>query len=74
MSAFALAQDGAKERFNAGQPMKRIGATEDISGLTLFLSSRASAHITVGLQQRLAYVFLRYTSSHPMNCRVQSSF
>ncbi|KAJ3243567.1 hypothetical protein HDU78_000327 [Chytriomyces hyalinus] len=29
-----------------GQPMGRIGTTEDMAGLALFLSSRASAHIT----------------------------
>ncbi|KAJ3251081.1 hypothetical protein HDU77_006140 [Chytriomyces hyalinus] len=29
-----------------GQPMGRIGSTEDMAGLALFLSSRASAHIT----------------------------
>ncbi|ORY53829.1 NAD(P)-binding protein [Rhizoclosmatium globosum] len=30
-----------------GHPMGRIGSTEDMAGLALFLSSRASAHITV---------------------------
>ncbi|KAJ3060040.1 hypothetical protein HDU99_006095, partial [Rhizoclosmatium hyalinum] len=29
-----------------GHPMGRIGSTEDMAGLALFLSSRASAHIT----------------------------
>jgi NAD(P)-dependent dehydrogenase (short-subunit alcohol dehydrogenase family) len=28
------------------QPLGRIGKMEDVAGLTLFLSSRASAHIT----------------------------
>ncbi|TPX31851.1 hypothetical protein SmJEL517_g04916 [Synchytrium microbalum] len=46
MSSFALKQEGAAERFDASQPMKRIGATEDMAGLALFLSSKASAHIT----------------------------
>ncbi|KAI9340515.1 hypothetical protein BDR26DRAFT_861245 [Obelidium mucronatum] len=36
----------AEEKMIRGQPMGRLGNSEDMAGLALFLSSRASAHIT----------------------------
>ncbi|KAI9325909.1 hypothetical protein DFJ73DRAFT_867775 [Zopfochytrium polystomum] len=44
MTTFGL--ENAKDVLQAQQPMGRIGTTEDMAGLALFLCSRASAHIT----------------------------
>ncbi|KAJ3308233.1 hypothetical protein HDU76_004057 [Blyttiomyces sp. JEL0837] len=44
MTKFGI--DNAKDLLDAAQPMGRIGTTEDMAGLALFLCSRASAHIT----------------------------
>jgi NAD(P)-dependent dehydrogenase (short-subunit alcohol dehydrogenase family) len=44
MTAFGIEQ--GKELLEAVQPLGRIGTAEDIAGLVLFLSSKASAHIT----------------------------
>jgi len=35
-----------KDELVANQPTGRIGSTEDMAGLALFLASKASAHIT----------------------------
>ncbi|TPX35735.1 hypothetical protein SmJEL517_g01959 [Synchytrium microbalum] len=35
-----------KEKFQSGQPMGRIGSVDDMAGLALYLSSKASAHLT----------------------------
>lgn len=44
MTAFGLAQ--AADALAASHPMGRIGTPEDITGLLLFLVSRAGAHVT----------------------------
>ncbi|KAF7314971.1 hypothetical protein MIND_00011200 [Mycena indigotica] len=44
MTAFGLQKAG--DKMNAAQPMGRVGAPSDMAGLTLFLASPASAHIT----------------------------
>jgi len=44
MTAYGIKQ--AKTQMEKGQPLGRIGTTEDMAGLALFLCSRASSHIT----------------------------
>ncbi|KAJ3019835.1 hypothetical protein HKX48_001710 [Thoreauomyces humboldtii] len=44
MTKFGI--DNGLEVMNESQPLGRIGSTEDMAGLALFLCSRASAHIT----------------------------
>ncbi len=45
MTAFAFKTHG-QEAFAQGQPMGRVGTTEDMGGLLLFLVSRAGSHVT----------------------------
>ncbi|KXN91939.1 Rhamnolipids biosynthesis 3-oxoacyl-[acyl-carrier-protein] reductase [Leucoagaricus sp. SymC.cos] len=45
MTAYGLRNHG-EETFESAQPSGRLGRPEDIAGLTLFLSSPASAHVT----------------------------
>nr|GAT52995.1 predicted protein [Mycena chlorophos] len=44
MTAFGLRE--AADTINAGQPMGRVGTPSDMAGLSLFLASPASSHIT----------------------------
>ncbi|KAI8928489.1 hypothetical protein BC831DRAFT_448129 [Entophlyctis helioformis] len=44
MTKFGI--DSAKDVMESAQPLGRIGVPEDLAGLIVFLSSRASAHIT----------------------------
>ncbi|KAJ3160277.1 hypothetical protein HK101_000931 [Irineochytrium annulatum] len=44
MTKFGL--DNAKDALVEAQPLGRIGTVEDMAGMALFLTSRASAHIT----------------------------
>ncbi|TPX32113.1 hypothetical protein SmJEL517_g04689 [Synchytrium microbalum] len=46
MMAFGLSKPGAKQAMDSSVPLGRIGETEDMAGLAVFLASRASAHIT----------------------------
>ena len=50
MMSFGLSKPGAKEAMDASVPLGRIGDTEDMAGLAVFLASRASAHITVSIR------------------------
>ncbi|THV06894.1 NAD(P)-binding protein [Dendrothele bispora CBS 962.96] len=45
MTAFGFKQAG-EEAFNSFQPTGRVGTTQDMGGLALFLVSPASAHVT----------------------------
>ncbi|KAH8929964.1 rhamnolipids biosynthesis 3-oxoacyl-reductase [Atractiella rhizophila] len=45
MTSFGSKSAGI-ERMAAGYPMKRTGQAEDVAGATLFLSSKASAHVS----------------------------
>ncbi len=45
MASGLLEQTGGAEAFAARNPSKRLGKPEDIAGLVVFLSSRASSHI-----------------------------
>lgn len=45
MTSSTLAIPGFADRLNAGSPNGRIGRPDDIAGLVVFLSSRASSHI-----------------------------
>ncbi|KAJ7290168.1 hypothetical protein C8J57DRAFT_1492902 [Mycena rebaudengoi] len=45
MTAFGLKTVG-EEAFAAGQPSGRVGKTEDMAGVALFLASPAGAHVT----------------------------
>lgn len=47
MTAYGLSNAG--DKLAASHPMGRVGAPEDISGLMLFLVSRAGAHISGAL-------------------------
>ena len=44
MTSFGI--KNAKELMESGQPLGRLGKTEDIAGITIFLASKASAHLT----------------------------
>jgi NAD(P)-dependent dehydrogenase (short-subunit alcohol dehydrogenase family) len=44
-----LAQDGVRERFEAQIPLRRVGLTEDVASLALFLASDESSWITGAL-------------------------
>jgi NAD(P)-dependent dehydrogenase (short-subunit alcohol dehydrogenase family) len=44
MTMFGI--ENAKDLMESGQPLGRLGNADDIAGITLFLSSKASAHIT----------------------------
>ena len=44
MTKFGLKQHG--DLLNQNQPTGRIGSTEDMAGLALFLAGKGSAHIT----------------------------
>lgn len=46
MMSFLLDADGGEELVASGVPMGRIGAPDDMAGVALFLSSRASAYLT----------------------------
>ena len=45
MTAFGLQLTG-QQMFESAQPTGRFGRPEDIAGLSLFLASPASAHVT----------------------------
>jgi NAD(P)-dependent dehydrogenase (short-subunit alcohol dehydrogenase family) len=44
--AFILDDPAARTQVESNVPLGRIGRPEDVSGLTLFLASRAGAYVT----------------------------
>jgi NAD(P)-dependent dehydrogenase (short-subunit alcohol dehydrogenase family) len=46
MTAFRLEDAAARSQLEEMIPLRRIGQPEDMAGLAIFLSSRASAYIT----------------------------
>lgn len=45
MASGLISLTGGEEQLAASNPSKRLGKPEDIAGLVVFLSSRASSHI-----------------------------